>query len=297
MIKGKKIQFALLAALILGLPGIVFAGEATMSLSSANAVYLAGQNFTARVVINSGGGVGINAGEGKLTFDPSQLKVSKIVKDGSIFDIWPKQPTFDNKKGTIEFAGGTAKNFKDTAGVVMKITFTPLVRGDVDVSLSTTTSSVMAGDGFGANILKETDEGDYTFGSLSTYQGAEKLRNKMLGRILLQVERSGRSWYVYPGDRMRYFLGRPVDAFNLMRKLGLGVNHAYITKYQNRTFPIQVAGKILLDVEDSGKAYYIYPVDNKAYYLGRPNDAFQIMRQLGLGITNEAIKKIPDWAI
>ena len=35
------------------------------------------------------------------------------------------------------------------------------------------------------------------------------------------------------------------------------------------------------------------PVDNKRYFLGRPNDAFAIMRAFGLGITNANLSKIP----
>jgi hypothetical protein len=82
-----------------------------------------------------------------------------------------------------------------------------------------------------------------------------------------------------------------------MRKLGLGTTHTYLTTYMNKTFPAAVAGKILLDVEKNGEAYYIYPVDRKAYYLGRPADAFAIMRKLGLGASNDTIDQIPDWGI
>ncbi|PIP17417.1 MAG: hypothetical protein COX43_04460, partial [Parcubacteria group bacterium CG23_combo_of_CG06-09_8_20_14_all_35_9] len=53
-----------------------------------------------------------------------------------------------------------------------------------------------------------------------------------------------------------------------------------------------VLGKILLDVEQHGEAYYIYPKDKRAYYLDRPADAFRIMKELGLGITNSDIRKI-----
>lgn len=113
---------------------------------------------------------------------------------------------------------------------------------------------------------------------------------KMSGKILLQVEKNGEAWYVYPEDNNRYFLGRPTDAFNVMKKLGLGATHKFIMSYTY--FPNNVIGKILLDVEDNGKAYYINPSDKKAYYLGRPADAFKVMRELGLGITNINIKKI-----
>lgn len=117
-----------------------------------------------------------------------------------------------------------------------------------------------------------------------------KLSNKLSGQILLQVEKRGEGWYVYPGDKKKYFLGRPADAFNIMRKLGLGAKHSVIKN--SKIFPNNLTGKILIDVEDSGKAYYINPKDKKSYYLGKPDDAFQVMRKLGLGITNNNIRKI-----
>lgn len=51
-------------------------------------------------------------------------------------------------------------------------------------------------------------------------------------------------------------------------------------------------GKIFLAVEKNGEAWYINPADSKRYYLGRPSDAFLIMRTLSLGITNDNIAKI-----
>ena len=116
------------------------------------------------------------------------------------------------------------------------------------------------------------------------------LSKRMSGNILLQVEKNGEGWYVNPDDEKKYYLGRPADAFSIMRKLGLGATHEFITS--NTIFPDHVLGKILLDVEQNGEAYYIYPKDKKAYYLGRPTDAFSVMRNLGLGITNDDVRKI-----
>ncbi len=116
------------------------------------------------------------------------------------------------------------------------------------------------------------------------------LSARLAGIILLQVEKNGEAWYIYPNDLVKYYLGRPSDAFSVMRFLGLGATHEFITSHT--IFPDNVLGKILLDVEEHGEAYYIYPQDKKAYYLGRPADAFAIMRNLGLGITNENIRKI-----
>ncbi len=113
--------------------------------------------------------------------------------------------------------------------------------------------------------------------------------SKQAGRILLQVENKGQAWYINPVDSSRYYLGRPADAFAVMRKLGLGAKHAVITK---GSFSSRLAGRILIDVEDKGKAYYIDPKTLKALFLGRPADAFAVMRAKGLGISNADLKKI-----
>ncbi len=120
---------------------------------------------------------------------------------------------------------------------------------------------------------------------------AEDLSAQLKGRILLQVESHGEAWYINPDNGQRYYLGRPADAFNLMRTLGLGISNADFDKYSGAA-PKRLAGKILLKVQDKGQAYYVNPVDLKFHYLGRPADAFAIMKMLGLGISNQNLNKI-----
>lgn len=124
----------------------------------------------------------------------------------------------------------------------------------------------------------------------ATGTSAKTLAETLKGKILLQVEKNGEAWYVYPVNLKKYYLGKPADAFKIMKELGLGATHAYIIKYT--VFPKSVWGKILLDVEDMGKAYYIYPVNGKGYYLGKPADAFKVMRELGLGISDSNLEVI-----
>jgi hypothetical protein len=116
-------------------------------------------------------------------------------------------------------------------------------------------------------------------------------RTRLSGLILLQVEGKGEAWYVNPADQKRYYLGRPNDAFNVMKSLGIGIKHSTITT--TKIFSELNRGKIYIDTEDAGKAYYVYPKDGKAYYLGRPDDAFRVMKELGLGISNANIIRIP----
>ncbi len=117
----------------------------------------------------------------------------------------------------------------------------------------------------------------------------QALTKKMSGRILLQVETSGQAWYVNPVNGQRYFLGGPANAFSLMRQLGLGVKHSVITA---KAVDSKLLGRILIDVEDNGKAYYVHPTTKKLHYLGRPADALSVMRQVGLGISNANLRKI-----
>jgi len=120
----------------------------------------------------------------------------------------------------------------------------------------------------------------------------QSMASRLRGNILLQVESHGEAYYVNPNNEKRYSLGRPADAFQIMRELGLGASHDFVVKYKKGTYPDNVIGKILIDVGDSGKAYYIYPKNKRAYYLGRPSDAFKVMRELGLGITNSDLERI-----
>jgi len=117
------------------------------------------------------------------------------------------------------------------------------------------------------------------------------LSSRLSGKILLQVEKNGEGWYIYPDNKKKYYLGRPADAFSIMRSLGLGISENSYNSFSGYA-PSRLSGKILLRVEVNGEAYYVNPDNLKMYYLGRPDDAFQIMREQGLGITNTDIRKI-----
>ncbi|MEI7451838.1 MAG: FISUMP domain-containing protein [Candidatus Falkowbacteria bacterium] len=53
-----------------------------------------------------------------------------------------------------------------------------------------------------------------------------------------------------------------------------------------------VKGKIFLQVEDKGQAYYVSPKDGQAYYMANGNDAFKVMRSMGVGVSNTDMNKI-----
>ena len=118
------------------------------------------------------------------------------------------------------------------------------------------------------------------------------LAQRLAGRILLQVEGHGESWYVNPTDLLRYYMGRPADAFAMMRKFGLGVSEKDYNSFVKNGVPARLSGRILLRVQAHGEAYYISPTDGKMSYMGRPADAFALMRKFGLGINNTNLRQI-----
>jgi len=62
----------------------------------------------------------------------------------------------------------------------------------------------------------------------------------------------------------------------------------------NKDLAERLKGKILLQVESRGEAWYINPKDGRRYYMKDGESAYQIMRYLSLGITNANLKKIPQ---
>src|SRR3990167_5521649 len=78
---------------------------------------------------------------------------------------------------------------------------------------------------------------------------------------------------------------------------GEEVKHAYNPRGTsrlafNQSLANTLKGRFVLQVQDSGQAWYINPKDGKRYYMKDGKLAYQIMRYLSLGITNEDIRQI-----
>jgi hypothetical protein len=103
-------------------------------------------------------------------------------------------------------------------------------------------------------------------------------------------------------DKLEEALGTPVNNNNADQDEhddGREVLHGYDPFSKSTTkLPVdsalvnQLRGKILIQVEGKGEAWYVNPVDGKRYFLGSPELAYQVMRYLSLGVTNKDLMTI-----
>lgn len=201
--------------------------------------------------------------------------------------------------------------------------------------------------------LKISSEQKINFGQIFKLGAvnSNSLSEKMKGRLLLQVEKNGETWYVEPNSLNRYYIKDGASAYETLRKFGLGITNTDLNKipvgldarfeewdYDGDLVPDKMeeaigtdmynydtdgdgyndgqellsgysprgnnkltidnalakrlSGKILLQTESRGEAWYLNPSDNRRYYMKDGDSAYEIMRFLSLGITNENLEKI-----
>ena len=151
--------FLTLACVVIFFGTVTSVHAATISLSPSTGVYSSGSTFTVKVVVNSQGS-SINAAEGTLKFNPSELSVVSAGRAGSIFNLWVGEPSFSNSAGTITFSGGLPSGYTGSAGNIMTVTFR--TKGSGAAKITITGGSVLANDGQGTNVLTSMGGGTYT---------------------------------------------------------------------------------------------------------------------------------------
>lgn len=142
------------------------------------------------------------------------------------------------------------------------------------------------------------------------------LIERVSGYILLQVEQRGEAWYVRPETGERHYTRDGDVAYQMMRHFGLGIADADLATIPavsteqemlastpvcgSNALADRVKGTILLQVEQRGEAWYVYPETCRRIYMADGDAAYQIMRFLGLGITDADLAGIeigPDVVI
>jgi len=120
---------------------------------------------------------------------------------------------------------------------------------------------------------------------------AEGIPAKLKGAIMIQVESRGQLWYVNPVTQERYYFNDATGLFKIVKAVGLGISNQDFDSL-NKQRLAKLAGRILIKVEDSGRAFYITPNKLELIYLGRPNEIFKILASLSIGVANKIINPI-----
>ncbi len=127
------------------------AHAASLTFSPSSGSYGVGKTFTLSLNIESSEQA-MNAASGSISFPGDKLEVISISKLGSIFSLWPTEPTFSNSQGNVIFEGITLNpGYIGANGKILTITFR--VRSAGVANLSFSSGSILANDGTGSNIL------------------------------------------------------------------------------------------------------------------------------------------------
>lgn len=126
-----------------------------------------------------------------------------------------------------------------------------------------------------------------------------ELIDRLQGYIMLAVDHHGEAWYIDPISRQRYYLKDGPTAYEFLRSFGLGITDADLAKIPTEAgatgggaMAERLSGRIVLQVQQHGEAWYINPSDLKRYYLKDGAEAYRIMRELSLGTLMSSITGI-----
>src|SRR3989344_3988229 len=99
------------------------AHAATLNFSPPSGSYNAGSTFSVNVTVESSDQA-MNAASGVVSFPWDKLEVVSISKTGSIFSLWPAEPSFSNSAGTVSFEGVALNpGYTGAGGKILTITF------------------------------------------------------------------------------------------------------------------------------------------------------------------------------
>ena len=153
-----------------------------------------------------------------------------------------------------------------------------------------------------AGNISDTKTWVYEYGTTTAVDST--LVQKLKGYILLQVESYGKAWYVNSADGKRYYMKDGPIAYEMMRRFSLGITNANLARLpqegENKAYPTalnSLKGKILLQVEAHGEAWYVHPKTGIRYYMKDGEAAYTLMRYHSLGITNSDLEKIPEGSL
>lgn len=134
----------------------------------------------------------------------------------------------------------------------------------------------------------------------------EELQEDLAGEMLLDVEGNGEVYYVDPVDGGKEYLADGTSAHRLLERAALGIDEAHFALLvqgverdeesvcRENLLGNRLRGRIVLRVEEHGEAWWVFPRNCRAYYVGTHEAAYELMRKFSLGVSKSNLGKIRD---
>jgi len=116
------------------------------------------------------------------------------------------------------------------------------------------------------------------------YETILKIAKNISNNEINQIEPLGKNNYVWKSIQSEIELAHVPLYYSI---LATANNQELDVALSNK-----LKGKILLQIESHGEAWYVNPKDGKRYYMADGTAAYSIMRKLGVGINNQNYSKI-----
>ena len=161
----KRIKGTFLLIGFLLFSSISFSYAADINLSPITATYPVGKNFIVDVMISKNQD-NINAVSSEISFPADLLQVVSISKTDSIFNVWPKEPSFSNQKGLVSIEGvSVSSGFSASSGKIVTINFKALKSGPATISFKS--GAILVNDGKGTNVLNALGSATFTIENIN----------------------------------------------------------------------------------------------------------------------------------
>jgi hypothetical protein len=118
--------------------------------------YITGQNFPVELRVRTGD-TAINSMGFVLEYDVSKLEVQRMTTDTSFCTLFTDN-IFDNQRGTVKVSCGKPTPGFTGDSLAVRVTFRAKTAGNVSLKINQASSLLLANDGKGSNISKESPE-------------------------------------------------------------------------------------------------------------------------------------------
>lgn len=188
--------------------------------------------------------------------------------------------------------------------VMLGLLFAPVIVSAEETSTDESTDIVLSDESVDDITDEELTEAEPS--DVPEVEEDEELAEDLAGEMLLDVEGNGEVYYVDPVDGGKEYLADGESAHRLLERSALGINEenfALLVQGQEKDeasvceendLGKRLRGRIVLRVEKNGEAWWIFPRNCRAYYVGTHEAAYELMREFSLGINKQNLGKIRD---